>query len=234
MQSVTVACVLRSGGEYTRAHVAALKQQIEKHLQIPHRFVCLSDVDVPCDWIALKYRWPKWWAKLELFRPDVAGDLLYVDLDTAIVRNIDHFASGAVTLKLLSDFYHPKNSASGLMFLPQGDRAAVWNAWMQDPAGHMARCAGFDTDGVGGDGKFLAPLLGPRAERWQDLFPGQIVSYKVHVRKKSHPRESGDGSLPPGARIVCFHGRPRPWDAGVSLNTSTRVARATKPERVPA
>lgn len=210
---LTVACVLRSGGDYRPAHVAALRAQIEQHLTIPHRFIALSDCDVPTERVPLNYNWPTWWSKLELFRPDIEGDILAIDLDTTIAANIDHLVRGA-RLTLLSDFYHLNNPASGLMFLPERDRAVVWSVWIQDPTGHMARCAGFDAAGVGGDGKFLGPLLGPRADRWQDLFPGQVVSYKVHIRKKSHPRESGDGTLPPNARVVCFHGRPRPWAIG--------------------
>ena len=43
----------------------------------------------------------------------------------------------------------------------------------------------------------------------QDVFPG-IYSYKVDVR---------DGkSLPDDARIVCFHGRPRPHEVCGDLN----------------
>jgi hypothetical protein len=37
---------------------------------------------------------------------------------------------------------------------------------------------------------------------WQDLFPGQYVSYKWHVRNKKEP--------PANARLVSCHGRPRP------------------------
>ena len=36
------------------------------------------------------------------------------------------------------------------------------------------------------------------------VVPGQIVSYKLSVQET--------GRLPPGARLVCFHGHPRPWE----------------------
>jgi hypothetical protein len=39
-----------------------------------------------------------------------------------------------------------------------------------------------------------------QADVWQTLFPGQVVSYKRHVR----------GTLPANARIVSCHGYPRP------------------------
>lgn len=43
------------------------------------------------------------------------------------------------------------------------------------------------------------------ADKWQELIPGQIVSYKRHVRRNK--------ALPENARIVSFHGIPRPHRA---------------------
>lgn len=87
---VTVACVLLSGGIYTPEWVAKLKRQVEKHLTIKHRFVCLSDVDVPCERISITGRWPRWWSKFEMFRPGLLdGPVVYFDLDTIVLDNID-------------------------------------------------------------------------------------------------------------------------------------------------
>ena len=55
----------------------------------------------------------------------------------------------------------------------------------------------------GGDSRFLESIVGAKTKRWQDMFPGQLVSYKKHVR---------GGPLPEGARLVSFHGRPDPED----------------------
>jgi hypothetical protein len=51
-----------------------------------------------------------------------------------------------------------------------------------------------------------------KAARWQDVLPGQVVSYKIHVQldpKKG--KHIGNGLVPAGTRVVCFHGQPRPW-----------------------
>jgi hypothetical protein len=45
------------------------------------------------------------------------------------------------------------------------------------------------------------------AARWQKTFPDQVISYKVHIKTA----KGGDRPLPKDARIVCFHGQPRPW-----------------------
>lgn len=197
-----VVCVLRSGGEYNPAHVRALVTQIERHLPRA-QVMCLSDVDVPCERVPLKYGWRSWWSKMELFRPDVAGDLFYIDLDTVIVGNLSELASlGRTTL--LSDFYYPERPASGLMYLAESDRAKVWAAWIADPKAAMRKCMRH------GDQQFIGEVLHD-AQRFQDVLRGRVVSYKVHVAKGLNKRSIGDGTVPVGASVVCFHGRPRPW-----------------------
>jgi hypothetical protein len=58
-----VACVLRSGGEYTAAHVERLRAGVARHLP-GVGFVCLSDVPVDCERVELEHGWPGWWAIL--------------------------------------------------------------------------------------------------------------------------------------------------------------------------
>jgi hypothetical protein len=182
-----------------------LRDGVAMHL--PHaRFICLSDVEVQCERIALLHNWPGWWSKLEFCRPDIAGDLLTLDLDTRIVGDMRDIA-GIGRLALLSDFYRLSQAQSGIMFLPEIDRRATWRVWMMNPAQHMQRC------GASGDGMFFREVLGARAARWQDALPGQIISYKVHVRAAQIlGQEFGNGSVPEGARVICFHGKPRPWE----------------------
>lgn len=210
---ITVAVVLKSGGDFLPVHVAAMARQVARHVKIPHRFVVLSDVDVAAERIPLTHNWPGYWSKMELFRPDLEGDILAIDLDSVIVDEISHFG-GLNRLALLQDFYHPARLASGVMFLPALARERIWTHWIAAPGpeNHILRCQKFDAGGIRGDGKFLNDLIGSKCASFQGLFPGQIVSYKAHVKKATGKRhERGDGTLPQGAKIVCFHGQPRPW-----------------------
>ena len=210
MPSPTVACVLRSGGEYRPEHVVSLYRGVQKHWRIDRlgylRMICLTDVrfvqaGVEC--VRLIGDWPGWWSKMELFRPDIPGDLLYIDLDTVIVGDLAAVAN-VKRLTVLRDFYHKDKLdrqgwvGSGLMYLPEACRAPIWPRWLLDPQGHMAR------HGRGGDQKLLQAEIGAEAARWQDVLPDQVVSYKIHVK-------ANGGKVPPGARVVCFHGKPRPW-----------------------
>lgn len=214
---LTIACVLRSGGHYDSEYVDRLRRGVEQHLS-GARFVCLSDVDVSCQRIPLKHGWPGWWSKLELFRPDIEGDLLTLDLDTMIAGDLSDIA-GVGKLTVLHDFYAKTlqdgsarlRKNTGVMYLPHADRACIWNEWIKNPEAHMARC------GNRGDGMMITELYGDRAQCWQDVLPGQVVSYKCHVRPSQHARETGDGTVPANARVVCFHGEPRPRDVGWRL-----------------
>lgn len=202
-----VACVLRSGGEYNADHVASLRDQVAEYLPAAD-FVCFSDVDVPCERIPLEHDWPGWWAKMELFRPDIPGGLLYLDLDSRIVGDLSSIAARR-RLTVLSDFYWPGKIQSSMMLVPQAAKAEIWQAFTTDPDRHMRECV---TRERWGDQGFLGGFWQGKADRWQDVLPGQVVSYKVHVRRAMRPdKEFGTGSVPDDARVVIFHGKPRPW-----------------------
>lgn len=203
-----IATVLRSGGGYTPAHVQWL------HRQLPDGFeaVCFSDCKIPgVRTIPLKYNWPNWWAKLELFRPDIKDDIFYLDIDTVITGDISELLADE-QLTMLSDFYHEQRPASGVMRIPNDVKSDVWKTFIRSPSQHMRQCV---VPERWGDQGFISTILQPA--RWQDKHAGSIISYKAHVATKGMPghhnkRSFGDGSLPDGAKIVCFHGDPRPWD----------------------
>jgi hypothetical protein len=196
-----IALVLRSGGEFKPEHVQALAFQLS--LYAPNReVVVLSDVDVPgVRRIPLKTQWMGWWAKMELFRPDIEGDLLFFDLDTVIRGDLSDVLANQ-DLTVLRDFYRdgtrkPLGLQSSMMFLPEADRAGVWAKFRPELIAEYKR------KGVG-DQAFLESLWSGKAKLWQDLVPGQVVSYKVHCKNNGVPED---------ARVVTYHGKPRPWDA---------------------
>lgn len=184
---MTPACVLRSGGDFSPPHVQWLARQVSG-------LVCLSDVDVPgVRTIKLEHDWPGWWAKMEMFGPSLQGDVLMIDLDT-VVMSIPEMPSQTTVLR---DFSEPSVMGSGFMFVTAQDRARVWEAWLTDPERHMRENARWPK---WGDQGFLQDLIGDSL-KWQDIAP--VYSYKAHCRS----------GLPADAKVVCFHGKPRPWDA---------------------
>lgn len=200
-----IAFVLRSGGEYKPEHVNDLLISIAQHAP-QYEAVVLTDSPVlkGVNVIPLVYKWPGWWSKMELMRPDIEGDLLYLDLDTRAVGDLTDIRK-VDRLTMLADPYrmdNPRRFGSGVMYLPEAARRAAWESFTRSPERYMF------THLEGGDQSFLIGAWGPpHIARWQDLLPGQLVSYKCDVRGKGVPAD---------ARIVYFHGRPRPWDSRVT------------------
>lgn len=95
---LTVACVYWEGtfrGRekiYNPQWVTKLRSMVAKHLKMAYRFECLTNVDI-AGGTPLSDDLPGWWSKLELFRRDVfvTDYVLYLDLDTLIMRNLTPF-----------------------------------------------------------------------------------------------------------------------------------------------
>jgi hypothetical protein len=171
-------------------------------------FRCLSDIEVEgIRTLPLTYDWPGWWSKMELFRPEMSGDIVFMDLDTSIVGSLVDIVS-VNQLAMMRDVDRPEGLRSSIMYLPQAARERIWAARIDRPQHWM------NLYSKGGDQVFLERFWGDHASRWQHLLPGQIVSWKSHVRQALHDDESGNGSIPDGAPVVIFHGKPRPWDIG--------------------
>lgn len=193
---LTVASVLKSGGIYDDLWVARLQAMVAKHLPIEHRFVCLTDCWVPCERIPLEHNWHGWWSKLELFK--VRGPVLFFDLDTAIVGDLSDIAAHAVNARftMLRDFYAPDHCGSGVMAWGGDPPAGLYTSFALNPEGAMRK-----KRARMGDQAFIEETYGKdKIERWQDVVPGQIVSYKVHCNYMG---------APDNARVVALHGRPK-------------------------
>jgi len=203
MDPVIVACVLRSGGRFTPEWVEALAEGVSRyHPGI--EFVCLSDVPVPCPRIELNNEFLGWWSKMELFPSGLFSGhrVLYLDLDTVVVGGLDDLLAWDGHVAVLSDLYDPANMASGVLMWDGDAMAHVWDAFSSDPKGIMKRHPRRMDH-------FLRTFL-HCADRIQDLFPGQVVSYKADLRGRRLPYRRVE--IPEEARLVCFHGKPTPAD----------------------
>lgn len=194
--------VLRSGPEYNAEKVLAVHAMVERNITIPHEFICLSDIEIlGIKTIPLRHNWPGWYAKMEIYRPDLPeGSKLYLDLDTSIVSNMDSvLESAAASSKpfvILRDFYrgavNPFSMGSGLMYW-SADMSFLYDWYLKNPV-----------DIRGGDQAILEQLLNVKyVAFWQDITEA-VCSFKVHIQplKRILPKYS----------VVCFHGKPRPWE----------------------
>lgn len=132
-----------------------------------------------------------WWCKLEIFAPWNAHlrPALVLDLDTFVIGDLDPFEGLDMSeLWLINDFYRPTRGNSGLFIAPDNDVLCkrVWDGR------HQARAR------FHGDGDYLETF---KHSRLQDSIGG-LYSYKAD-QLAFH--------MKPDARVICFHGKPKPW-----------------------
>lgn len=177
-----------SGGHgeypYSRDYPDSLAGQLR---ELGHELTVLSDVEGYRPLLSPS-RYRGWFAKLEVFRPE-NRDLrpcLCIDLDTFIMREIEPVLNlDATRLWLIRNFYRRDRSESGLFIAPKNSVSD--DIWRKAEALH-----GFDR----GDGDLLKNF--PHGIITDEV--DGILSYKV-----DHLQDD-----PKDARIVCFHGKPKP------------------------
>ncbi len=192
-----IVTVCKSGGDFRWEHVEDLKQQCARHAP-GVEFVCLSDDPRGTP---LKHDWPGWWSKIEIFT--LQGPCLYMDLDTVVLDSLAPLLEIARTrpFTVLRDFNHPQREVQSSVMAWNGTHPTLGRLYTRfrcHPQHHMAENA--ETRWWGDQGFIERYAEG--WEYWQDRLPGALVSYKKQCR---------DG-VPPGARVVVFHGKPRPFE----------------------
>lgn len=192
-----IVCV-KVGTKYGAEYVNRLAAMVRRHTSTPYEFLCLTDdrAGVDCASAPIDCEYPGWWAKLVLFKPHpalAARRVIFLDLDTVIVGNIDFLLDYQGPFAILRDFYRPNGYGSAVMSIAPGYGCAIWQKLAEHPKLWMAEFAG--------DQDFIRMCV-DGADLWQDLYPSKIVSYKVHC---------GQG-IPEGTVVVCFHGEPKPPD----------------------
>jgi hypothetical protein len=205
MNSLTVLCVLKSGGDYDANYVRILRDGVARHLTLPHRFVCISDVDVPCERIPLKYDWPGWWSKLAMFEPGViTGPTLFLDLDTIITGPLDPVATIPYEFAMLNIRAKDlKIGNSGAMWFTK-PQPHVFERFVEKPQYWIDYHIKNAKDRYMGDQAFISDCFDD-IPKLHHALPGFFLSYKY---------DSCQGSVPPGCSVVCFGGPPRPAQAG--------------------
>jgi len=197
----TIFCVLRSGStEYNENHVLWLKRQCDEHaLGVP--FICLTDLPEVkgVEIYPLLHRWNGWWSKIELFRYD---DVFYLDLDTVILNDIRYMLH-------LEEFHALRNLGNFKLksHIVMGSGVMSWSKapyHVYDNFNEKVTRRYQKHQNRWGDQGYIYDQLNGEYNAIQDVFPNRIHSYKWGNIDKGNP----------DADIICFHGRPRPWESG--------------------
>jgi hypothetical protein len=209
----TILLVLRSGGDFTFRDVELIVKHINGQwkLTVKPRIICLWDKASQSynlggvELFPLTNNWPKWWARMQLYSPEMEQyrPFLYIDLDTAVIGSlekifdlVEKYQDKYITLE---DFGQPGQLATGLAWIPAKSKkvSKIWEAWQQS----MPTNSRMDY--------FLRKVI------VQDLF-WQDITNAIHDFKPR--RLSLLKDLPEGCILVCFHGTPRIFDAAKRIN----------------
>ena len=196
-----IVLVWRTGGKYKFRDVQLLVNNITKW-NPGCDVICLTDIiENECKlmgvtFFPLKYKWEGWWAKLNLFNPDLEKyrPFLYLDLDTAVVGNLDDiYPLDEYQEKLfiaLEDFYQPGQLASGVLWIPEKSEkiSKVWGEAIKKKGVFKKHRLDY----------FLRQIIKP------DLF-FQHYNDAISSFKPNHKQLT---EIPEKVSVVCFHGKP--------------------------
>ena len=227
---IAVGCV-KWGTRFGPDYVNVLRSAVKEHLGLPHRFVCLTNqpegidpgvevMPVP-EFGVPETEWTKrgCWPKVALFKRGVFEDdeiVLYLDLDVLVVGGLAPFVelvrweSAFYTLR---EWNPPLMRALPLALRPdRGSQGSVY-VWRAGEQRHV-----FD--------HFTGHVEEVRASYWSDRFylpkiarnPRYLphdwcLSFKNHcLAPWPLNLVRAEARLPQGARVIVFHGKPRPMD----------------------
>jgi len=183
----------------------------EEHRAVPSHMI----KHVLTEWPGIQGSKKSWWYKMQLFNPEHhSGPLLYLDLDTVIVNNLDWITQLSQShLWAIRDFktlWRPKFQGinSSVMYWHTEKFANIWTEFAKQDISKL--CAKYH-----GDQDYLSAILKPtqrrffpeksaQSWRWQAL-DGGMDPYK---RTYNHP---GSGTqFAPETSLLIFHGQPKP------------------------
>lgn len=228
-----VILALRSGGPFSFRDVELISFHLHKHWHGEGRLqvICLWDkINYSFDLINVKLiptfnkAWSKWWTKMNLFSPDMDQyrPFLFMDLDTAVVGDLKGimppigYEDKFITLGGFNDNTNQINMylLSGMMWFPvKSDKVSkIWNKWIQNPNEAIQK------NHKGGDQAFIQSVITDPDVRWQNIVPNKISNFKPINGRQVKDKEAGWSQrvldkLPEQTSVVCFHGRPRIYEA---------------------
>ena len=173
---------------------------VRRNLSLPHKFICLTDdpQGLNCTHFSLPTGLVGWWNKLVVFTPaavDLGKRLLVLDLDVVITGSLDHLVDSLGPLVLTYDWLRPQYLNSACYLLESGSLPEVWTKYTSDVPNRFH-----------GDQEWMTSIVPPdKLSFWP---AGWIASYKAHCRKQGRP--------PNDAKVVCFHGKPKPSECSES------------------
>ena len=213
---VTVLC-MKWGTKYGPDYVNRLYAMVTRHLARPFRFVCLTDdaaglrgevIAAPIPSMpTIAQPKERGWLKIASFSPELAPVLdetvLFLDLDVVVMGDLDPLFDHPGAFPMIRDWYHPMRrvgNSSVYRYRP---------AERHDIFEHFARNADAIVRRIRNEQEYLSEYLQERGELsfWP---PDWCPSFRVGCLPPWPMRLWQAPRAPVGARVIVFHGEPKP------------------------
>jgi hypothetical protein len=235
MQAVNVLCI-KWGKKYGPEYVNKLHNMVGRNLKRPFRFVCLTDDAAGIDpQIEVKpipaigfdefdqrkpWTFAHGWLKLTSFASplyDLQGRTLFLDLDIVILDSLDPFFEQKGECIVIKDW--DKSDGSG------NTSAYIYTIGAHtDALDHLKNNYPASIADVRNEQEFITGYLSRQGKLsyWPEAW---CRSFKRHCLRRGLMGWFAPPVIPPGARVIAFHGKPNPPDAiaGVSGKWYRRV-----------
>jgi hypothetical protein len=214
-----VVLCMKWGTKYGAEYVNRLYAMVHRHLRGPFRFVCLTDSPhglrrevecLPIPELALPDGLPeRGWKKLTTFEADLhglRGTALFLDIDIVIVDDITPFFEQPGEFLIIHDWKRPwrVTGNSSVYRFRLGAHADVLAKFRAESAAMRARFRN--------EQAYLSAVLHEQGKL--RYWPAEwCASFKYHSIPRFPLNYLRAPAIPPGARVVVFHGVVNPPDA---------------------
>lgn len=156
-----------------------------------------------------------WWYKIQLFNPQLHdGNLLYLDLDTVVVRELDFVrALDPSYLWAIRDFRYLQRPTlntvnSSMMWFNVSQFSDVWQKFTARPLDQV-------TAGYPGDQDYIAACVDHNRRRFFDdryfqSYRWQCLDGGYNFSKRRYNCPGQGPTIAPDTAVVVFHGVPKP------------------------
>ena len=220
---IDCACVIH-GIAYPWTYVERLHSMLSRHITPGIRLHVYTEADRPVPEPMIKHAldpWsiasPKksWWYKMQLFNPaHHSGSLLYFDLDTVIVGNIDWIWQQPTTyFWAIRDFkylWRPNHTGinSSVMWWNTQQYQNIWDTFTQQDLTTTMRK-------YPGDQDYISAVIPENQRRFFDTnrvqsWRWQCLDGGYNFRKRRHQAPDTGTQLTDSTSIIVFHGNPKP------------------------
>ncbi len=242
MKEKTIVCLLWGNGIYSPEWVHRLYRGVARNMSSPFNFVCFSDTPesfaAPIDSrdihkLSLIPDLTGIWWKLSVLHPvaDLHGDCLFLDLDTVITDSIEPFFDYPGQFCMIQNWieWHkqifrarPLIGNSSVVRFIGGQEKQVAEAFIADPTQAMDRNF-YRTEQV-----FMTEKVGLDNMIW---WPDEWVrSYKRQCLPNFPLNWIRPPKIPADARILAFHGEPKPLEVINGVKNGLRKTSLPMPE----